>query len=261
MDHGHVLDAGRLRRAGDRHRQAGLARRLALPARGDRRGRRDGDRTCLRATRLGPRRAALRRAGLRERRWDRGAGAGLEGRDRARRVRRVRWDLLAVGARSRSRAHVGGCARVARRLSGWTARLELRAAGVALRHPGPRRPGGAAHRRERSAHRHEARRRGRQRPDDDRGRCDPRGSRHPDPPRRADERRRRHGVVLRVGPGSRAPLLDARRNSCASGGQARRCVRPRLGARGREGDLASASCTGRRHQRGRGCAQGPGIYP
>ena len=32
LDHGHVLDAGRLRGAGDRDRQADLDRRLALPA-------------------------------------------------------------------------------------------------------------------------------------------------------------------------------------------------------------------------------------
>ena len=33
LDDGHVLDAGRPRRAGDRHRQADLDRRLGLPAR------------------------------------------------------------------------------------------------------------------------------------------------------------------------------------------------------------------------------------
>ena len=42
VDDGHVLDAARLRRAGDRHREADLDRRLRLPPRGDRRRRRDG---------------------------------------------------------------------------------------------------------------------------------------------------------------------------------------------------------------------------
>ena len=72
LDDGHVLDADGLRRAGDRDRQADLDRRLGLPARGDRCRRRDGDRARLRAPRLGPRRAALRRPGLRQRRRHRG---------------------------------------------------------------------------------------------------------------------------------------------------------------------------------------------
>ncbi len=71
-----------LRRAGDRHRQADLARRLALPPRGDGRRRRDGDRARVPAARLGARRAALRRPGLRQRRRDRG---GRARRPRARR--------------------------------------------------------------------------------------------------------------------------------------------------------------------------------
>ena len=52
VDDGHVLDAAGLRGAGDRHRQADLDRRLDLPARGDRRRRRDGDRARVRAARL-----------------------------------------------------------------------------------------------------------------------------------------------------------------------------------------------------------------
>ena len=52
LDDGHLLDAGRLRRAGDRHGQADLDRRLGLPARGDRRRGRDGDRARVRAARL-----------------------------------------------------------------------------------------------------------------------------------------------------------------------------------------------------------------
>ena len=45
--------------------------------------------------------------------------------------------------------------RNARGLSRRSARLELRTAGAAMRHPGPRCVGGTAHRRERTAHRHE----------------------------------------------------------------------------------------------------------
>ena len=68
------------------------------------RGRRDGDRTGLPATRLEPRGAALRRARLRERRLGSRRRSSSRRRDRARRVRRVRWDLLAVGTRPRRRA-------------------------------------------------------------------------------------------------------------------------------------------------------------
>ena len=68
LDDGHVLDAGGLRGAGGRHREADLDRRLRLPHRGDRRRRRDGDRAGLPEARLGPGRAGLRRAGVRQRR-------------------------------------------------------------------------------------------------------------------------------------------------------------------------------------------------
>ena len=76
LDDGHLLDAGRLRGPGDRHRQADLDRRVCLPAGGDRRGRRDGRRSCLPAARLGSLRAALRRPGLREGRRRRRLRAG-----------------------------------------------------------------------------------------------------------------------------------------------------------------------------------------
>ena len=64
-----------LRGAGDRDGQADLDRRLGLPARGDGCRRRDGHRPRVRAARLEPRRAALRRPGLRQRRRDRRARA------------------------------------------------------------------------------------------------------------------------------------------------------------------------------------------
>ena len=75
LDDGHVLDAERLRRPGDRDREADLDRRLRLPPGGDRRRRRDGDRARVRPARLDARRAALRRPGLRERRRRRRRGA------------------------------------------------------------------------------------------------------------------------------------------------------------------------------------------
>ena len=55
-------------------------------------------------------------------------------------------------------------------------------------------------------------RRGRERPDLARRRRDPRRARDPDPAGHPHERRRRHGLVLRVGAGSRAALLGARRD-------------------------------------------------
>ena len=53
--------------------QADLDRRLGLPQRGDRRGRRDGHRPCVPAARLEAGRAGLRRPGVRQRRRDRRA--------------------------------------------------------------------------------------------------------------------------------------------------------------------------------------------
>ena len=99
LDDGHLLDAGRPRGAGDRHRQADLDRRLGLPARGDGRRRRDGDGPRLRAARLEPRRAALRRPGLRQRRRDRCARARRPRRDGDRRLGRLRRGLRRRRAR------------------------------------------------------------------------------------------------------------------------------------------------------------------
>ena len=89
LDDGHVLDAARPRGPGDRDGQADLDRRLRLPARGDGGGGRDGRRARLRAPRLETRRAALRRAGIRERRRDRRPGARRPRRDRRRRLGRL----------------------------------------------------------------------------------------------------------------------------------------------------------------------------
>ena len=63
----------------------------------------------------------------------------------------------------------------------------------------------------------QARRRGRERPDLARGRCDPARARDPDPARHPHERGRRHGVVLRVGAGPRAACSgDATRSGPSS---------------------------------------------
>ena len=53
LDDGHVLDAGRLRGARGRDREADLDRRLGFPQRSDRRRRRDGDRARLPEARTG----------------------------------------------------------------------------------------------------------------------------------------------------------------------------------------------------------------
>ena len=89
LDDGHVLDADRLRRAGGRDGQADLDRRLRLPARGDRRRRRDGHRAGRAAARLRARRPLVRRAGLRQRRRRRRVGAARARRARRRGLRRL----------------------------------------------------------------------------------------------------------------------------------------------------------------------------
>ena len=68
-----------------------------------------------------------------------------------------------------------------------------------LRHPDPRGPRAADHRRERPAHPGQDHRRGRQRPHDPRGRRDPAPARHHGDPRRLPQRGRRHRLLLRVG--------------------------------------------------------------
>ena len=212
VDDGHVLDAGRPRRPGDRHRQADLDRRLRLPPRGDRRRRRDGDRACVRAARLEPRRAALRRPGLRQRRRHRRARAGRARRDRDRRLGRLRRRPRPGRARRAATARVRQRARLARGLSTGDADLERGAARAPLRRPRPRGARGPGDGGERAADPGAHDRRGRERPDLARGRRDPRRARHPGPARHPHERRRRHRLVLRVGAGPRPPLLGPRRD-------------------------------------------------
>ena len=180
LDDGHVLDAGRLCRA--RRSSPASRSRSAAPSSGT---EATGagvvmviERAC-RAARLEPRRAALRRPGLRQGRRRRGLRAGHErgatviavsdvsgGLHNARRARHpvaVRDALEhghALARRVRGRAHD-----------------ERGAARAALRHPRPRRARGAGDRRERAAREGADDRRGRERPDHARGRRDLRRAR------------------------------------------------------------------------------------
>ena len=116
VDDGHVLDAERLRRAGDRDREADLDRRLRLPAGGDRSGRRHGDRARVRPSGMDACRPALRRAGVRQRRGRRSLGARWARRDRDRRLGRVRRAPRRERARHRRAPRLRARARFARRL-------------------------------------------------------------------------------------------------------------------------------------------------
>ena len=141
--------------------------------------RRDGDRTSMPATRLGPRGAARVVQGF----GNVGGIAAQELCRRAPRCSRCRdvsgGDLL--DPRGLDLDAVRALIATHGTLAGYpdAARLERRAPGTAVRHSGSRRVGGTAHRRERDRARHEARRGGRERPDDDRGGRDSCGPRHP----------------------------------------------------------------------------------
>ena len=113
LDDGHLLGARRPRRARDRDRQAALDRRLRLPARGDGRRGRDGDRACVRPSRLGARAASLRRPGLRQRRRDRRDRAARARGDGDRRLRRLRRRLRPGRARHPDAARARRRARLA----------------------------------------------------------------------------------------------------------------------------------------------------
>ncbi len=75
------------------------------------------------------------------------------------------------------------------------------------------------------------RRRGRERPDDERGRRDPGRTGHPGAAGHPHERRRRHGLLLRVGAGPRPALLGPRGDPSPARRQAGRRLRPRLAPR------------------------------
>ena len=86
-------------------------------------------------------------------------------------------------------------------------------------------------------------------------------ARHPDPPRRAHERRRRDGLVFRVGPGSRASLLGPRRDPREARREAQRCLRPRLGDLARTGHPDAHGGARRRDPRRVDGARGPRAVP
>ena len=257
LDDGHLLDAEGLRRPGDRHRQADLARRLALPPRGDGRRRRDGDRARVPPARLGARRSALRRPGLRQRRRDRRAGARRTGREGDRRLRRLGRDPRRGRARHPQHERARARARLAGRLADRTPDLERGAARARVRHPRARRARGPGACRQRPAAALPADRRGCERPDVAGGRRDPRRARNPRAARHPHERRRRHRLLLRMGAGPRPPLLGPRRDQGEARREAERRVRPRLGRLGRARDPPAHGGARRRHPRGGGRARSP----
>ncbi len=75
------------------------------------------------------------------------------------------------------------------------------------------------------------------------------------------ERRRRDRLVLRVGPGPRAALLDEGRDPREALREALGRLRPGVGALGGPRALAPHRCPRRRHPRGRGRARGAGHLP
>ena len=97
-------------------------------------------------------------------------------------------------------------------LEGWDRNTRVggrRAARARLRHSRARGSRGPGARGQRAAAALPHDRRGCERADVARGRRDPAGPRHPDPAGHPHERRRRHGLLLRVGAGSRTAVLGA----------------------------------------------------
>ena len=119
------------------------------------------------------------------------------------------------------------------------AHLERRAARARLRHPRARGARGPGARRERAAAALPADRRGRERPDVARGRRDPRRARNPRAARHPHERRRRHRLLLRMGAGSRPPLLGPRRDPGEARREARTTRSTASGTLGRARDPAA----------------------
>ena len=106
---------------------------------------------------------------------------------------------------------------------------ERGAARASVRHPRARRARGSGDGGERRPDPGAPDRRGRERPDLDRRRRDPRRARDPGPAGHPHERRRRHRLLLRVGAGPRPALLGAGRDPREARGEDERRVRPRLG--------------------------------
>ena len=143
LDDGHVLDAERLCRPGDRHREADLDRRLRVPAGGHRSRGRHGDRAGVRPARVDAGRPALRRPGVRQRRRRRRVRAARAGGAGHRRLGRVGGSARRGWSRHRGPARVRRRARLPRRVRARRAALQRRAARARLRHPRPRRARGS----------------------------------------------------------------------------------------------------------------------
>ena len=203
------------------------------------------------AARLRARRTLLCRSGIRERRRCRGLGAARARRPRRRGLGRLGRRPPRARPRRPGPPRLRRGARIARRLRPLRADHERAAPRASLRRPRPRRPRGSAHERERRPRPRVDRHRGCERADDDRGRRDPRRAWHPRRARHPHERRRRHGLVLRVGTGSRPPLLGPRRDPAQTRRQDERCLRPRLLDLRRERHHAPPGGDGRGDPRGR----------
>ena len=239
LDDGHVLDAARLRGAGDRHREADLDRRLGVPPRGDWGRGRHGRRARLRPARLGALRAALRRPGLRQRGRNRRARALRAWSERDRGLGHVRRDPFRGRARHRLRC-TRTCASTARSRAATAGRritneelLELECDILVL-----------AAREDQITAENAPHVRARMIAEGANGPTSleadailaERGN--PGPAGHPHERGRRDRLVLRVGAGPRAALLDARRDPREARREALRRVRPGLGSRGGAGGLA-----------------------
>ena len=183
---------------------------------------------------------------------------------------KVVGDLGSLGRRALgSGARHSGPARVRRRSTARSTGYETNvragherpAARTAVRHPRAGRARGPGDRRERREPPLQAGRRRRERADVDRRRPDPRRPRYPGPARHPHERRRRHGLLLRVGAGSRAALLGPRRDPAPACRQTVRRVRPRVGGLARtEITLRDAALVAAIREVS-GALEARGIYP
>ena len=163
-------------------------------------------------------------------------------------------DVAALHAYANEHGSLAGCDAGARLSNEGASRARVR-------HPRPGRARGSGDGRQRAAHPGAHDRRRSERPDVARGRRHPVGARDPSATGHPHERRRRDGVLLRVGAGPWTPLLDARRDSRQAGREALERVRPRLGPRGRARRQASNWRARRRDPRGVGRIAGAGIFP
>ena len=230
VDDGHVLDAGRLRRAGDRHGQADLDRRLRLPARGDRRRRRDGRERAASgsATSLPERAASFRDSGTsavsRPRSCTSAAPASSRSRTSRAAPHEPGLDVPALHAYVAEHGSLAGYERCERITNEQL--LELPCDVLVLAAREDQLTSANADRVHASLVVEGANGPTTIEADEILGE---RGI--PVVPGHPHERRRRHRLVLRVGAGSRPALLGPRRDPAQAGREDGRRLRPRLGAR------------------------------